>query len=107
MREPMASVGRLLLAGAVLATTSFAQAQMTPAQSQGQIFKADIDGYDGRIYDLRGGVTWMFSRNFGAGVGYNRFLTTVETSKERFDGRVRLAYSGVQLYSGAGFSLGS
>ena len=66
-------------------------------EGQGQIFKADIDGYDGRITDVRAGVTWMFSQNFGAGVGYNRFVTTVETSKERFDGRVRLGYSGVQL----------
>jgi hypothetical protein len=67
-------------------------------EGQGQIFQADIDGYDGRITDVRAGVTWMFSRNFGAGVGYNRFVTTVETSKEKFDGRVRLGYSGVQLY---------
>jgi hypothetical protein len=34
----------------------------------------------------------------GAGVGYNRFVTTVETSKEKFDGHVRLGYAGVQLY---------
>lgn len=67
-------------------------------EGQGQIFKADISGYDGRVTDLRGGVTWMFSQNFGAGLGYNRFTTTVETSKERFNGRIRLGYSGVQLY---------
>jgi len=67
-------------------------------EGQGQIFKADISGYDGRITDGRAGVTWMFSPNFGAGVGYNRFVTTVETSKDRFNGRVRLNYSGVQLY---------
>ena len=72
-------------------------------EGQGQIFKADIDGYDGRITDVRAGVTWMFSQNFGAGVGYNRFVTTVETSKERFDGRVRLGYSGVQLYMTGAF----
>ena len=59
-------------------------------EGQGEIFKAEIDGYDGRVYDLRAGVTWMFSQNLGAGVGYNRFVTTVETSKERFHGRVRL-----------------
>ena len=67
-------------------------------EGQGQIFKADISGYDGRVTDLRGGVTWMFSQNFGAGVGYNRFTTKVETSKEKFNGQVRLGYSGVQLY---------
>jgi len=67
-------------------------------EGQGQIFKADISGYDGKVTDLRAGVTWMFSPNFGAGVGYNRFITTVETEKEKFNGRVRLGYSGVQLY---------
>ena len=29
---------------------------------------------------------------------YNKFVTTVETSKDRFNGRIRLGYSGVQLY---------
>ena len=67
-------------------------------EGQGQIFKADIGGYDGKVTDLRAGVTWMFSRNFGAGLGYNRFVTTVDADKERFDGRIRLGYSGVQLY---------
>jgi hypothetical protein len=67
-------------------------------EGQGQLFKADISGYDGKVTDLRAGVTWMFSQNFGAGVGYNRFTTSVETSKERFNGRIRLGYSGVQLY---------
>lgn len=67
-------------------------------EGQGQIFKADIGDYDGRVTDVRAGITWMFNRNFGAGVGYNRFTTTVDTSKERFDGRVHLSYHGVQLY---------
>jgi hypothetical protein len=67
-------------------------------EGQGQIFKADISGYNGRVTDGRVGVTWMFAQNFGAGLGYNKFVTTVETSKERFDGRIRLGYSGVQLY---------
>jgi hypothetical protein len=67
-------------------------------EGQGQVFKADISGYDGRVTDFRAGVTWMFNKNFGAGLGYNKFVTSVETSKERFDGRVRLGYSGVQLY---------
>ena len=80
------------------ARVAWAFAPQWVLEGQGQIFKADISGYNGRVTDLRAGVTWMFSQNFGAGVGYNRFITTVETSKERFDGRVRLGYSGVQLY---------
>jgi len=80
------------------ARAAWAFAPQWVLEGQGQIFKADIDGYDGRITDLRAGVTWMFSQNFGVGAGYNRFVTTVETSKEKFDGHVRLGYSGVQLY---------
>jgi len=80
------------------ARAAWAFAPQWVLEGQGQVFKADISGYDGRITDLRAGVTWMFAQNFGAGVGYNRFITTVETSKERFDGRIRLGYSGVQLY---------
>jgi len=67
-------------------------------EGQGQVFKADIGGYDGRVTDLRAGVTWMFSRNFGAGLGYNRFSMNVETDKENFDGRIRFGYSGALLY---------
>jgi hypothetical protein len=64
----------------------------------GTDLQADISGYDGRVTDLRGGVTWMFSQNFGAGVGYNRFTTRSRDQQERFNGQVRLNYSGVQLH---------
>jgi hypothetical protein len=67
-------------------------------EGQGQLFKATINGYDGRVSDLRAGVTWMFNNNFGAGIGYNRFWAKVDTSKANFDGSVRLGYSGVQVF---------
>jgi hypothetical protein len=67
-------------------------------EGQGQLFKATINGYEGRVNDVRAGVTWMFHPNFGAGLGYNRFWASVDSSKQSFDGRVRLGYSGVQLY---------
>jgi hypothetical protein len=66
--------------------------------AQAQYFKAKIDGYDGRIWDLRAGATYMFTPNFGVGVGYNRFTTRVESDKERYDGRIKLAYSGFQAF---------
>ena len=56
------------------------------SKASGQLFKADINGYDGRVTDLRADVTWMFNKNFGAGLGYNRFWTTVETTKNNFNG---------------------
>jgi hypothetical protein len=67
-------------------------------EGQGQIFKADISGYDGRVTDLRAGVTYMFTPNFGAGLGYNKFVVNVDTSKNSFNGNIRLGYSGIQLY---------
>jgi hypothetical protein len=67
-------------------------------EAQGQVFKADIDGVDGRVADLRASATWMFNSNFGLGLGYNRFITSVDVSKNNFDGDVRLSYSGLQLF---------
>jgi hypothetical protein len=67
-------------------------------EGQGQIFKANISGYDGRVTDVRAGVTYMFTPNFGAGLGYNTFVVNVDTSKNSFNGNVRLGYSGIQLY---------
>jgi hypothetical protein len=66
--------------------------------AQGQYFRAKIDNYDGRIWDLRAGATYMFSPNFGVGVGYNRFTTRVKSDKERFDGTIRLGYQGFQAF---------
>ena len=66
--------------------------------AQGQIFKAKFGDYDARVLDLRAGVTWMYNRNFGIGLGYNRFTTTVDVDKPSFDGRLRVGYSGFQLF---------
>lgn len=66
--------------------------------AQGQVFKVNIDGYDGRWSDVRVGATWMFHRNFGVGLGYNYFATTVDVDRPQFDGKLRLGYSGVQAY---------
>jgi hypothetical protein len=66
--------------------------------AQGQIFKVKIDSYDARVSDLRVGATWMFVPNFGVGLGYNRFATTVDADKESFNGRAKFGYSGLQLF---------
>jgi len=67
--------------------------------AQAQFFKADIGSYNARVTDLRAGATWMFTRNFGLGLGYNHFRTTVDVNKDSFDGRVRFGYSGLQLFA--------
>jgi hypothetical protein len=67
-------------------------------EAQGQYFQAKIDVYDGNIYDLRAGVTWMFNRHFGVGAGYNHFGVNVDVNKERFRGTLDWKYSGAQIY---------
>jgi hypothetical protein len=64
----------------------------------GQFFKVSIDGYNGHWVDGRVGVTWMFTRNFGAGLGYNRFITRVDVDRTSFNGTARFGYSGLQAF---------
>jgi len=66
--------------------------------AQGQLFKAKFGDFDASVVDLRAGVTWMYSQNFGIGLGYNRFTTTVDVDRPSFDGRLRVTYSGLQLF---------
>jgi hypothetical protein len=68
------------------------------AEGLGQLFKVNIDGYNGNWFDARAGVTWMFMRNFGVGLGYNRFTTRVDVSKSNFNGNLKFGYSGIQAY---------
>lgn len=63
-----------------------------------QLFKVNINGIDGNWTDLRLGGTWMFSKNFGVGLGYNRFYTHVDVSKTNFNGNLKFGYQGVQAY---------
>lgn len=67
-------------------------------EAQGQYFKAKVGEVDGSISDLRVGATWMFSRHLGLGLGYNRFFTKVDITKESFNGRLKFGYSGLQAY---------
>jgi len=66
--------------------------------TQVQFFKVKIDEYDGRWTDARIGATWMFHRNYGVGMGYNWFGTRLDVEKNDFNGRLKLGYSGLQLY---------
>ena len=75
--------------------------RMTPKlylEAQGQYFGLEIDNVDGKLTDLRAGVTWMFTDHFGIGGGWNRFTTDVDLSRERFTGSLDWTYSGAQVY---------
>jgi hypothetical protein len=63
-----------------------------------QLFKVNVNGIDGNWTDLRLGGTWMFHKNFGVGLGYNRFYTHVDVKKSNFDGNLKFGYQGVQAY---------
>lgn len=52
----------------------------------------------GNLYELRAGAAWLFSRNFGAGLGCNRFAASVDVDRTSFSGRVPMGYSGFGLY---------
>jgi hypothetical protein len=66
--------------------------------AQAQLFKLNYNGINGNWSDLRVGGTWMFSRNFGIGLGYNRFYTHVDLDKSGFNGNLKFGYSGLQAY---------
>jgi hypothetical protein len=66
--------------------------------AQGQFFRVKIDEYDGSWSDIRVSATWMFHRNFGLGLGYNRFYSNLDVTRNDFNGRVKLGYSGAQAF---------
>jgi hypothetical protein len=66
--------------------------------AQAQFFKVKPDEYDGTLTNLRLAGTWMFSRNFGVGLGYDYFGTDVEVERTGFNGNMQVDYSGLQLF---------
>ena len=68
-------------------------------EGQGQYFQAKIGDYDGSVTDLRATATWMFSQNFGLGLGYNRFTTNVDVERTSFNGHIRTGYSGLLVFA--------
>jgi hypothetical protein len=66
--------------------------------AQAQLFRVSVSGVDGNWSDVRVGATWMFTKNLGLGLAYNRFSTRVDVGKTNFDGAMKLGYSGVQAY---------
>jgi hypothetical protein len=70
---------------------------------QAQYFTLSFDGFDGDITDLRVGVTRMFGKRFGVGVGYNEFITDVGLDRNRFSGDLKWRYSGAQVFLTASF----
>lgn len=65
---------------------------------QAQFFKISIDPYDGRLEDYTLSVVWQAFKHVGLGVGYNEFVTRLDVSDTRFDGRLRWEYGGMRIF---------
>jgi hypothetical protein len=61
----------------------------------GQFFKMKVNGVDGHLSELGARATWMFSDNFGLGIGYEKYSSAYDISRRSFDGRLRWSYSGL------------
>ena len=62
-----------------------------------QWFAFHYDAYDGNWWDARVAAKWMFTRHWGAGIGFDYFHVNVTVSKPSFNGEVTLGYSGGQI----------
>jgi len=63
-----------------------------------QFFKVSFDVYDGRVTDYNAAINWQFSKHFGAGLGWNSFITKLDVDNERFDGSLRWSYGGARIF---------
>ncbi|WP_061495160.1 hypothetical protein [Ramlibacter tataouinensis] len=58
----------------------------------------DYGKYDGSLLNLMGAVTWRFSKNFGAGLGYRYVDYQLSGTKERFRGELSYRFRGPAIY---------
>ena len=63
-----------------------------------QFFALEYDNYDGSLEDYKIGVTWFPTRNFGVGVAYNNFVTRLKVDDDRFQGKLKVEYTGPMAY---------
>ena len=71
--------------------------------ASGQMFSLSYQGINGNWSVLRAGATWMFSKQFGIGLGYERFVIHAGVGKETFSGRLNFGYQGLLIYLRGGF----
>ena len=71
--------------------------------ASGQMFSLSYQGINGNWSVLRAGAAWMFSKHFGIGLGYERFVVHADVGKEAFTGRLNFGYQGLLIYVRGGF----
>ena len=60
--------------------------------------EADVDKYDGGIWNLSVGVNFQISDHFGIGAKYQTFELGVDIDEDKWHGRAELNYSGPFVY---------
>jgi hypothetical protein len=76
----------------------WAVSQNVYLDASGQMFSLSYQGINGNWSVLRAGGTWMFSKHFGIGLGYERFVVHADVGKEAFTGRLNFGYQGLLIY---------
>jgi hypothetical protein len=63
-----------------------------------QALGISYDQFNGNWWDLKAGVTYLFTKNIGLGVAYDDFKTSLSISQNSFEGRLHLNYRGGMLF---------
>lgn len=62
-----------------------------------------VGDYSGRLLNAQASIVWRFAKNVGVGAMYRHVNYRVDVDKERWNGRLRYAFSGPALFVQVGF----
>ena len=68
-----------------------------------QFFALKYQQYDGNLQDYNASVYYMPWKNFGLGIGWNEFRTSVNVDNASYDGNLAWRYGGVRLFFKASY----
>jgi hypothetical protein len=68
-----------------------------------QFFALKFEHYDGNLQDYNATVFYMPWKNFGFGLGWNEFRTSVNVDNASYDGHLNWRYGGVRLFFRASY----
>jgi len=68
-----------------------------------QFFALKYQQYDGNLQDYNATLYYMPWKNFGFGVGWNEFRTSVNVDNASYDGNLAWRYGGVRLFFKASY----
>jgi hypothetical protein len=65
---------------------------------QVQLLGFSYDQFHGHWWDVKAGVTYLFTKNIGVGAAYDSFTTQLDISQSNFNGRLNLGYRGALVF---------